>query len=125
MCSEIKIGKIKMPEETKTSMLDKLSEVKDKSQAIGEFLEWIFGSKSYHLARYLTDKEYESEDNIYWVDGLYENEQFKRYEIKKEELIPVQMNIEKLLAEYFEIDLQKVEEERREIIKKHKEFDEK
>ena len=97
--------------------LEKLEDVSERSHAIGEFLEWLFGSKNYHIAKYLTGEEYESEDNVYWVDGLYEKEQFKRHEIGKEELMPSHIDIEKLLAEFFEIDLVKVEEERREILK--------
>ena len=97
--------------------LEKLEGVKDRSQEIGEFLEWTFSTKNYHIAKYLTDKEYESEDNVYWVDGLYGKEQFKRHGIRKNELMPIHIDIEKLLAEYFEIDLVKVEEERNEILK--------
>jgi len=67
--------------------------------------------KNYHISKYLTDEEYESEDNTHWVDGLDEKEQFKRHEIGKEELIPIHIDIKKLLAEYFEINLTKVEKE--------------
>lgn len=101
----------------KKSELEKLENVKEKSQAICEFLEWIFNSKNYHIARYLTKEEYESEDNIGYVESNIKPEGWKRYIIKKDELIMVHINIEKLLAEYFEIDLAKVEEERREILK--------
>lgn len=100
--------------------LEKLEAISDKSQAIGEFLEWLCGTKNYHIAKYLTEEEYEREDNVYWVDGLYEKEQFKRHEIGKEELMPIHINIEKLLAEFFEIDLDKVEEERKEILEEIK-----
>ena len=100
--------------------LEKMEGIKERSQAIGEFLEWLFGTKNYHFARYLTEEEYESEDNVYWIDG-YEKEQFKRHEIEKEELIPLHIDIEKLLAEYFEIDLVKAEEERRELLKEVRE----
>ena len=96
--------------------IGKLEDISEKSQAIGEFLEWLVGTKNYHIAKYLTDEEYESEDNVFWVDGLYEKEQFKRHEIGKEELIHIHIDIEKLLAEFFEIDLDKVEAERREIL---------
>ncbi|GAH25145.1 unnamed protein product [marine sediment metagenome] len=98
--------------------LEKLESVSKKSQAIGEFLEWLFGTKNYHIAKYLTEEEYESEDNVCWVDGLYEKQQFKRHEIGKEELMPIYVDIEKLLAEFFEIDLVKVEKERRETLEK-------
>jgi len=101
--------------------IEKLEDVRERSQAIGEFLDWLFDTKNYRIAKYLTDEEYESEDNVYWVDGLYGKEQFKRHEIGKEELMPIHIDIEKLLAEYFEIDLAQVEEERREIIEKIRE----
>jgi len=97
--------------ENKKSELEKLEAISDKSQAIGEFLEWIFSSKKYHLSKYLTEEEYEREDNVYYVDGLYKKEQFKRHEFGKEELVPVSIDIKKLLAEYFEINLTKVEKE--------------
>ena len=96
--------------------LEKLEAVSERSQAIGEFLEWLFGTKKYYIAKYLTNEEYESEDNVYFVDGLYEKEQFKRHEIEKEELMPISIDIEKLLAEFFEIDLVKVEEERKQTL---------
>lgn len=96
--------------------LEKLEAVSERSQAIGEFLEWLFGSKNFHIGKYLTDEEYESDDNIYWVDGLHEKEQFKRHEIDKEELMPIHIDIEKLLADFFEIDLVKVEEERKQTL---------
>lgn len=95
--------------------LEKLAVVSDKSQAIGEFIQWLVGTKNYHIARYLTDKEYDSDENVYWVDGLYEKKQFKRHKIGKEEPMPIHIDIEKLLAEYYEIDLAKIEKERREI----------
>jgi hypothetical protein len=96
------------------SELDKIMAVKEKSQAIGEFLDWLF-EKGLHLARYLTEEEYESEDNREdepWMEG----ETFKRHIIKKGELIPVHDDIEKLLADFFEINLSKVEDERRELL---------
>lgn len=105
--------------------LKKLEGVRDKSQEIGEFLEWLFDTKSCCIGKYLSDDEYESEDNIYWVDGLYGKEQFKRHEIGKEELMPIHIDIEKLLAEFFEIDLVKVEEERSEILREFREQHEK
>lgn len=96
--------------------LEKLEAVSERSQSIGEFLDWLFDTKKYHVGKYLTDAEYESEDNVYFVDGLYEKEQFKRHEIGKEELMSIHIDIEKLLAEFFEIDLVKVEEERKETL---------
>ena len=97
--------------------LEKMEGVRERSQAIGEFLDWLFDTKNYHIAKYLTDEEYESEDNVHWVDRLYGKEQFKRHTIGKEELMHIHIDIEKLLAEYFEIDLAQVEKDRRETLK--------
>jgi len=63
---------------------DKLHAVVDKSQAIGEFLEWASERHGFRLC-YL-------EGNRYWSVGT-----------------PVQ----RLLAEFFEIDENKLEEEKR------------
>jgi hypothetical protein len=64
---------------------DKLLAVKERSQAIGEFLEWLTGEKGVVLATWFPPGRLES--------GGY--------------------RIEKLLAEFFEIDLDKVEQEKR------------
>lgn len=71
------------------SELEKIGKVKDKSHCIGEFLEWL-QEKRYFIA-------------CYSPDGT--------------ELIPTHKSIEKWLADYFQIDLTKVEKEKREILK--------
>ncbi len=76
---------------------EKMSAVKDKSQAIGEFLEWLGSEKEVFLAKWELD-EYEDE---YITRFLY--------------------SAEKLLAEFFNIDLNKVEQERRQILSELKE----
>ena len=98
--------------------LEKLERVKERSQEIGEFLEWLLETKKYRIAKYLTNEEYEGEENV-WVDkSLFgDAKPIKRHTIGKNELMPLSIDIEKLLAEYFGIDLTKVEEERREILK--------
>lgn len=66
---------------------DKLHEVKkDKSQAIGEFLEWLQSSRGVILGE--------------WLEGY------------EDRLQPISEDIQALLAEYFEIDLDKIEEEK-------------
>ena len=74
----------------KTPELDKMSIVQDKSQAIGQFIEWLG----------------ERDPQLYLCECAKEEEGF----------FPVYPSIEKLLAEYFEIDLNKVEKERRELL---------
>lgn len=76
---------------------EKMQGVKDKSQAIGEFLEWLGSEKEVFLAKWELD-EYEDE---YITRFLY--------------------SAEKLLAEFFNIDLNKVEQERRQILSELKE----
>jgi hypothetical protein len=70
---------------------DKLHEVKDKSQAIGEFLEWLGSEKRGVVCEYTDDSDYP---------------------------IPMTHNIQTLLAEYFDIDLDKIEEEKQQMLEK-------
>ena len=74
----------------KTPMLGKMSKIKDTSQKIGEFLEWI-GHREPKL--FLCELDQDAEQ--YW---------------------PSYPDIEKLLAEFYEIDLNEVEKERRQIL---------
>jgi hypothetical protein len=67
---------------------DKMIAVSKESQAIGNFLEWL-GEQGILLAEYGTERYH------------------------RDQLMPKHISIEKLLAEYFEIDLDKVETERR------------
>lgn len=76
----------------KTPELDKISKVSDKSQAIGEFLEWLVQKKEIVLAKWM--------DMEGWDPQLV-----VAYEPKN-----------KLLAEYFGIDQDKVENERRKLL---------
>lgn len=68
--------------------LDKIKKVSEKSNEIGSFLDWLMNEKEIELAIY-NDKE---------------------------RLIPKHIDKEKLLAEYFEIDLDKAEKERVQIL---------
>jgi hypothetical protein len=63
---------------------EKLHKVAEQSQVIGEFLEWLSDQK-YTLAK--------------WSKDGYE-------------LMPTHPDIQKLLAKYFKIDLNKIEEEK-------------
>lgn len=73
----------------KAPTLDKMLRVKNQSQKIGEFLEWLSSAKHYHIARWSNEEE---------------------------QLVHVSESIETLLAEYFEIDLKQAERERRKIL---------
>jgi len=74
----------------KTPMLDKMLSVKDKSQCIGEFIEWL-GCR---------------EPKLYLCEVDQDAEQF----------YPSFPGIEKLLAEFFEIDLEEADRERLQIL---------
>ncbi len=71
---------------------EKMQGVKDKSQAIGEFLEWLNYEKHIILA----------------TAGDEEN---------SGDLSMIHYSSEELLAEFFEIDLKKVEKEKQQILK--------
>lgn len=70
----------------KTPELDKMKAVQEKSQAIGAFLDQL-SSEGIYLAQYEGD-----------------------------ELFSLNQSIEQTLANYFDIDLNKVEEERRALL---------
>jgi hypothetical protein len=89
---------------------EKMSAVQPKSQAIGEFLNWLRDEKGVQLAKY-----HEHSDACYEEDVEHEEgEEICERNEAQLDIFPV--NMESLLAEYFEIDLKKVEEERREIL---------
>mgnify|MGYP001566530051 CR=1 FL=1 len=66
----------------------KMRSVKEQSQTIGEFLDYLSG-ESIVLAH---------------------------YERSSDKLVPIYQSIENLLADYFDIDLDKVEEEKRQML---------
>ena len=72
---------------------DKLAKVSDRSQAIGEFLEWL-GERESKVV--LCSLERTS-------SGFYPKKIF----------LPIANSVERLLAEYFEIDLKVIEDEKR------------
>lgn len=69
----------------------KLMAISDKSQEIGQFLEWMSEEKHYQFG-FLGDRDSgENPDRIY----------------------PTYLNIQEILAEYFEIDRDAIEREKR------------
>jgi hypothetical protein len=84
---------------------EKLKAVHEKSQTIGEFLEWLEGEKGVTLA-----KGHEHDEDC---DGGPDN----KCPIGTDSLYPLHYHTEQLLAEYFKIDLRKVEAEHREMLK--------
>lgn len=93
---------------------EKLQVVKDKSQSIGNFLEWIRSTKNLHIAK--------------WIDVEYENVNpitNKKTTYTREELWIQPYDVNKLLAEYFNIDLKKLEEEKQQMLTEIRKLSEK
>ena len=78
--------------------LEKLQSVKEESQKIGEFLEWLRGR--YVFANWVGNKDEDTNDYMLEI------------------LLPDRKSIESILADYFGIDLVKVEKERIKILEK-------
>lgn len=85
-----------------TTEIEKVEKVADKSQAIGEFIEWLQGPKGLTICRSITKEEV----------NQYREDNNERPDFSIGDLIPSRQPIEALLAEYFGIDLKKVEEEK-------------
>ncbi len=69
---------------------EKMSTIVDKSQAIGDFLEWLNDTKKYRIC----ERQHKG-----WAEHY-----------------PIRESVEHLLAEYFKIDLNKLEQEKREML---------
>jgi hypothetical protein len=78
---------------SQTPELDKLSKVKEESQLIGSFLDWLQTEGGYTICKY-----YEKDGGL------------------QEAFLPARKSIEEMLAQYFKIDLRKVEWERRKLL---------
>lgn len=84
---------------------ERLHEVSPFSQKIGEFLEWLQSEKGIVLGTY-----HEHDENCYGSDS------YRICGLCRDELYPTRLSIEQVLAEFFEIDLTKVENERRALL---------
>lgn len=85
-----------------TPETDKMIAVKDQSQAIGEFLEWL-DEKGWWICRSATQEDTRDDEG-------------ERTGIREGDLLPIYKSIEILLAEYFNIDLKKAEQEKRALL---------
>ena len=97
----------KKMDKPKTPTLDRLMSVKNKSQAIGEFLEWLQGDQKIQLMRY-----HEHVDSCV-PDGGWDD---FRCGFGEDAMVPEYRSIEQLLASFFDVDLKKVESERMELL---------
>jgi len=96
---------LRLPQNTKPEEKypehQKLQAVHDKSQEMGSFIEWLRNTKKFVFAQWL-DVEYEDEDPFTGKKSKHTNN----------ELVPQALHIEETLAEYFGIDLKKLEQEK-------------
>ena len=106
---------------------EKLKAVHDQSQAIGEFMEWL-GGKGLSLGAY--HKHTEGCKNPDWHKGVNEGKQWidedwvtqYRCGAQTDQFVYVGMDIEAKLAEFFEIDRDKLEQEKRAMLQKQREL---
>ncbi|KKL98187.1 hypothetical protein LCGC14_1826900 [marine sediment metagenome] len=112
--------------------IEKMRAIQEKSQAIGEFLDWLGSEEAYSdiagptgislMVFQPVPKKWPKGDDGFTIpleqfdDELWAS--FEPDEITRSEYraYPPMLNIEKLLAKFFEIDLVKVEAEKREIL---------
>ncbi len=76
--------------------LERMKEVNPFSQEIGSFLEWLSNEKGISMAKDFVEEKIDSYGKPY----------------KTSQIMYITVNYEKMLAEYFGIDLAKAEQER-------------
>lgn len=81
--------------ETQCPECEKMAAVKDQSRIIGEFLEWLRSEKEWEICE---------------LTGQFDIDIIDDY------LSPVGFSTEELLAKFFNIDLDKVEKEKRQML---------
>jgi hypothetical protein len=85
---------------------EKMKAVHEKSQAVGEFLEWLLDGKGFNLTQIHRH-----------TDDCYDNDGEKTCDMIDGQYYPAQYHIENLLAEYYDIDLKKVDAEKDQMLK--------
>jgi len=97
-------------DQIETPECQKMYECTAESQPIGEFLEWLQGTKKMRLC-----VAHEHDEGCY--DSGRDPLGGPTCGYRDGEYTPVFFTTENLLAEYFEIDLKKVEEEKQALLK--------
>lgn len=121
-CGEDWVREVFLPKvdaEPEYPACEKMLGVKDKSQEIGRFLDWLREEKGWMICN-----EHTHDDSCYERVPRYEGDEEGDVQLIcgmcNGQLFPVSFNPEFLLAEYFEIDLDTVEVERQEILERHR-----
>ena len=91
---------------------DKLALAQERSQEIGNFLEWLSGEELV-ICRWKErySETVDIEPSFFYPSG-------KIIHTDQAEFLPANENVEKLLARYFGIDLDLLEQEKREMLEK-------
>ena len=92
-----------MPE---TPELEKVQKVKEQSQKIGEFLEWLQQEQGVVFARW--DLNHQHTDDCCAENGVHICGRYRG----DDALLPAPLVTEQILAEFFGIDLKKCEQEK-------------
>ena len=109
---------------------DKLHAVKERSQAIGEFVEWLrensMGILRWQATKYVCEtcgeipEEEARHNKSMESDASYHHRNNERCDSDVERVpegdYPIGKTIEQLLADYFDVDLLKLENEKRAIL---------
>jgi hypothetical protein len=94
----------------KTRELDRMHAVHRESQAIGEFLDWLHSEKhvEFHIAHQHSDA----------CGFIRHSGRGEICGMREDDTVPFTYNTEKLLAEFFSIDLSTIEQERKALLAK-------
>ena len=90
---------------------EKLHAVSEKSQACGEFLEWLLTSQGYQIG------EYHEHTDECWTDDGDDVGKRRTCGIHENFLYQASINVRKLLADFFQINEAKLEDEKRTMLK--------
>src|SRR6266540_1625065 len=103
--------------EPKTPELERMQKVRERSQEIGDFLEWCRGRGAVLAVQHKHDagcgEIVKDKDPFVNVINVLVG---RDCGLKNDEYAPLTYNIEKLLAEYFQIDLERAESEKRALL---------
>lgn len=94
---------------------EKLDKIHETSNNIGNFLEWLSSAKQISFAKWVKEPQ-QVPISIFSA---------KTKEVEFDIFFQINMEIEKWLAEYFNIDLKKLEEEKQAMLKELRQFQEK
>ena len=97
----------------------RMKAIADKSQSIGEFIEWLINKKNVHLGHYPTVCYHQDVDGSCALHQQVHREcpkNCEEYEEDQARFTEWSYNTQRLLAEFFEIDLKKIDAEKEQML---------